>query len=582
MKRLSRAAAFVALLLLVSFASCVGQEHELKGAVKGEVAIEPGRYVIRGTLLIEPGAKFVIPAGTEVRFAPGSSVIVEGRFLIRAQANKRVVLTFQNSKGIFVGPGFSKSTRIVRDASLRLENCDFKGNWGKTLVTARSSIIDILKCRFKNSENGILNAEACSARLEANSFRDVAFSERAIRAQGSGSIVFIDNRFSDCTFHRDSIILDGRDFIFFNKNTLKKCVFPESKGAIILGKCGTVDFLDNCIIDCETAYPNTEMFVLDSYSALGIRRNLFKSNTNKSGNSDFLRYRAHSSNVFGNRFEGNTGFTLLRAAANTVIFDTNWIYYNKSRQSLLWICGRKGIGGAKLELLNCKFKQNIVPVYFSIIGFPEAVIHTNLFIGPDKAEGLDKFIHSIGNTSLAFHANDCRNLSWAKLICVNLATSYEVKWADSGNLIPPTALVEVSLSQNEVKYSRFSFVTENYISESPAVSWRVMSNKFAQSDLSNLLTGSQAMVSGVFRFNKFVHCDEILFSQGEGGGRTIVDRNQFFDCPRFVLLSRTNNPSVDFKIIANSFETRGKGCVIKKNGEIFFYGNFFQDAVRFE
>ncbi len=581
MRHPTRLAALLILAGMVFLCSCLPPEKEVKGKVRGEVVIEPGRYVIKSTLYIEPGAKFVVPAGSEVRLAKGGKIIVEGAFVIRAQATKRVTFKIENFDGFFVGPGFSGEPTLVTDAYLRLENCDFLGDWNGALVTGRSSTVVIAKSTFTSAGTRLLNTEGCSVVFEANRILNREISERDIRAQGASSVRFVANEFAGCSFTRDSVLLDGRDQLVFDDNAFDHCRFYAGERNIVLGKFGSVRMIGNRVVRCAFS-SDCIGFLVDSYSLFTMARNRFLHNEASGSGALLVRARARTASIYGNYFESNKGCSFLAAAGNDVSFENNWVRYNSRTPLLLSFWGRKGDRPSHLDLLNCRFRRNAPGSWIGVNAFALAEVRKNVFAPAEPVADAGPFVVATGNKEFRFHFNHCEKVNSPEFIRCRVEERLEASWVDPGNLVPKTELFTVAVTQNDILRSRVRLVAAGVAPGKPGVFWRITTNYFYHCDMASFLPYTDGPVGAVVRDNRFKEIPEILFSQSGKGSRTVIDMNLFKGCPKLVFKSGTSNPRVDFRLVSNSFESRGMGFTVKKEGEIYMDGNYFNDAVMFE
>jgi hypothetical protein len=137
------------------------------------------------------------------------------------------------------------------------------------------------------------------------------------------------------------------------------------------------------------------------------------------------------------------------------------------------------------------------------------------------------------------------------------------------------------MTQNEIKGSAIILETRRESQSLKPVSWKLQSNILGTSSMVVLPDNYGGSVSSTLRFNRFTKCDRLEFHQGGPGGRTLIDRNLFFSCPRIELFSEVANPEMDFVVISNSFETQGALFTVRQSGEVFYWKNFYDSAVTF-
>ncbi len=582
MRIVFRTLAFCLLASVLFLTSCGKAETEVKGTVKGEVIVEPGRYVIKDVLHIESGASFVVPAGSEVRLAQGSTIIVEGSFAIRALASKRVSFKVENSKGFKVGTGFSDTRLMVNNASILLENCDFKGEWAEPLVRARAATVRILKSTFTSGNKPVLDCDgAGQVDFVANRFSNRDMVTNTVRVQSSGSVNFSECVFDNCSLAENAVILDGNGSCMFKGNHFRNCEFSGAQ-TFVVGRFYDVTFIENELRALNLVTAGGTGFMVEAMDSITLMRNEFARVAGVGASSTALRFRSMRAQLNGNNFIDNTAVTLITAASNNIAINADRYYRNEKSPVLLAFYGRKGEMPSNLEILNCRFRKNTPATYFDVRAFGNATIHKNIFEGGDLDDTAATFVNAMGNTDFSLHANKFSKIVWPKLLNVDLQTELIAEWADNGNLIPYTNIVSIGVTQNEFDKSIVSLTSTRPEGETPALSWNVMTNIFTKSDLSNLLPEATGQVGAVVRFNKFMRCDEVKITQSGGGAKTEIDRNVFNGLKVLTLNSKVTNPIVEFRMISNSFESSSDGIIVRIAGEVYHTGNYYQNAVIWE
>ncbi|MFA4985833.1 MAG: right-handed parallel beta-helix repeat-containing protein [Candidatus Brocadiia bacterium] len=583
MRRCLTLGALVFICLSAMLSSCAPPEKELKGRIQGDLIIEPGRYVFKGLVVIEPMGSLSIPNGAELRFAEGSKLVVEGKFIARAQAVKKVTIKAEGCDGIFVGPGYSGLSNIVTEARLRLENCEFSGKFNGPVVTGRSSSVEILKGTFATKDGGIITTEGCPVIFDGNKFVGRDIPAGSISIKGADTVLFAHNSFRNCKIAARGIYIDGRDSLSFNKNAFNFTSASDNGDIIVCRQFFAIDVIENLVAGFNSEAGTRSLFFFSSSNMASVMRNRFENNSAVGQGTTLLKVRAISANFLGNRFTDNSNVDLLALAGNDLTFNTNWIKRNLNSEHMLSFYGRKGSQPANLSFFSSVLTGNSSAAFINCVALNQAYIHDNIIEGTGEAPKTGCFIQSNGTQHVAFDSNKVRNIKspeFARVISLPSLESYD--WVDPGNIMPAHSAVSFSMSQDEFESCSVALMTDGDSMAAKPLMWEMMSNVFKKCAKVEMMKGLGGHVSGDWRFNRFERTDSVRFFASGKGGMTIVERNTFSGTPLLIVDSETKNPGVDFRIYSNVFESWGKGLTIRKIGEVDIFDNMYDSAVMWE
>lgn len=262
---------------------------------------EDGPFRINQQFVVPAGVTLTITAGTAVQFAPGASLLVQGRLLAEGTADRRVqFLLHPRLSGRWSGLGFDGATNESRvlhadlrntlrspvqttNSTLRLEYLEWPGHQANVLISFNSSLT-IRECAFPT----MLFDEAVQGNgmpanghvlFEGNTFGSTIGYADIVDFYGGqrpGPIpVFLDNVFlggSD-----DGLDLDGTDahiegnvFQHFHKNhseTSESSAIATGRGS--KGETSRLTVVRNVFLD------NDHDLTLKDYAAVVLRQNTF-------------------------------------------------------------------------------------------------------------------------------------------------------------------------------------------------------------------------------------------------------------------------------------------------------------------
>ena len=151
----------LAIFYLILFASVIHAETPVGGIISGNETWEKelSPYIVENDVMVRPGAKLTIEAGTEIRFNANRSLIIEGTLKADGNAMDSIVFTSNESNKKkpfwgnidFVEPGFSSSMSYCR--------IECSGKNGKSAINLTGENISVpffhsLSAK-NNSQNGI-------------------------------------------------------------------------------------------------------------------------------------------------------------------------------------------------------------------------------------------------------------------------------------------------------------------------------------------------------------------------------------------------------------------------------------------
>ncbi|MDA3832318.1 MAG: hypothetical protein PF495_02880, partial [Spirochaetales bacterium] len=181
-------------------------ETELKGALNGRLTAEEGPYLVTGNITIDKGTTLEIEAGTILRFASGTGLLVRGVLLSAGTSGDEVVLTSDRTpspgswRGVIFdgGSGTLEHTRILYAG----QEQHLQGGWRNAAIhTLGNADPTIVNSQIAHTKGDAIHLYDTSSPTVAASDMRGAASPFVMHSPEAELLGGAGNRYTDLTNH---------------------------------------------------------------------------------------------------------------------------------------------------------------------------------------------------------------------------------------------------------------------------------------------------------------------------------------------------------------------------------------------